>query len=250
MFAMNSLKWSCLFKLPLIILYDDFRDINDSFKEAPKQSKTPINKIFVMRILLVSLLTLPFFASAQINRSANEVARESIQEYISQKLFKNQAYTAGQYGDLQSQLDRESHVAWSITHQFEIMDSQYVSNKRIPVRTAYNFSFYLDKKLKVIKAEGYHREWSSICWFGNHSNVQFWQSFLPSFSLSNHFFCILKTYFDLHFHNARYLRLLTTLWDYYFFWLSLFHCAPSHRILPEFGRGLCLLPMSVYNMSW
>ena len=144
--------------MPLIILYDDFRDINDSFKKAPKQSKTPINKIFVMRILLVSLLTLPFFAGAQINRSANEVARESIQEYISQKLFKNQAYTAGQYGDLQSQLDRESHVAWSITHQFEIMDSQYVSDKRILVRTAYNFSFYLDKKLKVIKAEGYHRE--------------------------------------------------------------------------------------------
>jgi len=111
-----------------------------------------------MRILLLSLFSLPCFAGAQINRSANEVARESIQEYICQKLFKNQAYAAGQYGDLQPQNDRETYVAWSITHQFEITDSQYVSNKRIPVRTTYNFSFYLDKKLKVIKAEGYHRE--------------------------------------------------------------------------------------------
>ena len=111
-----------------------------------------------MRILLCLLFSLPFFAGAQINRSANEVARESIQEYICQKLFKNQAYAAGQYGDLQPQNDRETYVAWSITHQFEITDSQYVSNKRIPVRTTYNFSFYLDKKLKVIKAEGYHRE--------------------------------------------------------------------------------------------
>ena len=111
-----------------------------------------------MRILLFSFLTLPFFAGAQINRSANEVARESIHEYISQKLFKNQEYTAVQYGELQVQFDRQSYIAWSITHQFEIMDSQYVSNKRMPVRTTYNFSFYLDKKLKVIRAEGYHRE--------------------------------------------------------------------------------------------
>jgi len=123
-----------------------------------KNSKTPIDKIIIMRILLLSLFSLPFIAGAQVNRSANEVARESIQEYICQKLFKNQAYAAGQYGDLQPQTDRETYVAWSITHQFEITDSQYVSNKRIPVRTTYNFSFYLDKKLKVIKAEGYHRE--------------------------------------------------------------------------------------------
>src|SRR4026209_1023338 len=111
-----------------------------------------------MRILLFSLLSLPFFAGAQINRSANEVARESIQAYISQKLFIHQAYMAGEYGELQPQDDRESYVAWSITHQFEITDSQYVANKRIPVRTTHNFSFYLDKKLKVIKAEGYHWE--------------------------------------------------------------------------------------------
>jgi hypothetical protein len=111
-----------------------------------------------MRILLFSFFSLPFFAGAQINRSANEVARESIQEYISEKLFKNQEYSAGHYGELQAQNNRDTHIAWSITHQFEITDSQYVSNKRVPVRTTYSFSFYLDKKLKVIKADGYHRE--------------------------------------------------------------------------------------------
>ena len=111
-----------------------------------------------MRILLFLLFSLPLFCIAQINRSANEVARESVGEYICQKLFKNQAYTAGQYGELQPKFDRETYVAWTITHQFEITDSQYVLNKRIPVRTAYNFSFWLDKKLKVIKAEGYHRK--------------------------------------------------------------------------------------------
>ena len=111
-----------------------------------------------MPIMLFSFVTLPFFCAAQINRSANEVARESVGQYICQKLFKNQGYTAGQYGELQPKNDRVTEVAWSITHEFEITDSQYVSNKRIPVRKTYNFSFYLDKKLKVIKAEGYHRE--------------------------------------------------------------------------------------------
>ena len=115
-------------------------------------------KMTAMRILFFSFVSLPCFCAAQINRSANEVARESVGEYICQKLFKNLGYTAGQYGELHPKNDRETDVAWSITHQFEIMDSQYVSNKRIAVRTTYNFSFYLDKKLKVIKADGYHRE--------------------------------------------------------------------------------------------
>ena len=111
-----------------------------------------------MRIMLLSLFSLPLFCDAQINRSANEVARESVELYICQKLFKNHVYTAGHYGDLQAQNDREINVAWSIIHHFEITDSQYVSNKRIPVLKTYKFSFYLDKKLNVIKADGYHRQ--------------------------------------------------------------------------------------------
>src|SRR5262245_54561254 len=111
-----------------------------------------------MRLLLLSLFSLPLYCCAQINRSANEVARERVEEYICLKLFKDHAYTAGEYGELQPQNDRGTYVAWSITHHFEITDSQYVSNKRIPVTKSYNFSFYLDKKLKVIKADGYHRE--------------------------------------------------------------------------------------------
>jgi len=111
-----------------------------------------------MRLLLLSLLSLPLLCNAQINRSANEVARERVQEYIGTKLFKDLAYKPGDYGKLKSQKDRENDIAWSLTHQFEITDSQFVADKRIAVRKTYNFSFYLDKELKVIKAEGYYRE--------------------------------------------------------------------------------------------
>ena len=111
-----------------------------------------------MRILLLSLISLPFFCGAQINRSANEVARERVQEYIGTKLFKDLGYKPGDYGELTSQKDRENYIAWSLNHQFEITDSQFVADKRIAVRKTYSFSFYLDKKLKVIKAESYYRQ--------------------------------------------------------------------------------------------
>jgi len=111
-----------------------------------------------MRILLLSLFSLPFFCGAQINRSANEVARERVQEYIGAKLFKDLEYKPGDYGELKSQNDRDNDIAWSLSHKFEITDTQFVSDKRIAVRKSYNFSFYLDKKLKVIKAERYYRE--------------------------------------------------------------------------------------------
>ena|SRR5688572_11944814 len=111
-----------------------------------------------MRILLLSFLCLPFFCGAQVNRSANEVARERVQEYIGAKLFKDLGYRPGDYGELKSQNDRENYIAWSLTHRFEITDSQFVADKRIAVRKSYNFSFYLDKKLNVIKAESYYRQ--------------------------------------------------------------------------------------------
>ena len=111
-----------------------------------------------MRILLLILVSSPLFCIAQINRSANEVARERVQEYICQKLFKNQLYDAGNYGELTVENNRDNHIAWSLTHQFEMTDSQFVADKRIAVRKNYSFSFYLDKKLNVIKADGYHRE--------------------------------------------------------------------------------------------
>ena len=111
-----------------------------------------------MRILLFSLLCLPFLCNAQINRSANEVARERVKEYIATKLFKDQVYKPVSYGELIPQKQRDTGLAWLLTHQFEITDSQFVADKKIAVRKAHSFSFYLDKKMKVIAAESYRTE--------------------------------------------------------------------------------------------
>ena len=119
----------------------------------------PVNvKIIVMRILLLILLGIPFFANGQINRSANELAREKVGEYIVTKLFKDLSYKPVSYTGLKSQKQPHVDIAWSMNHQFEIVDSQFVADKKTAVRKAYYFSFYLDKKLNVVTAESFYRQ--------------------------------------------------------------------------------------------
>lgn len=111
-----------------------------------------------MRLLLISLLTLPLFTEAQLNRSAKELAEERVKEYIVTKLFKDASYKALTFGELKTQHQPQTDVAWTISHRFEVIDSQLVNDRRSPVTRSQFFSFYLDRKMKVISAEGYLRE--------------------------------------------------------------------------------------------
>ena len=111
-----------------------------------------------MRLLLFSLIAIPFFSSAQINRSATELARERIQEYIVTMIFKDQAYTPVLYGELKSYRKNKSGIVWTIEHKFEIEETQLVSDKKVVVRKLQWFWFYLDKKLKVILAESFQKK--------------------------------------------------------------------------------------------
>jgi len=111
-----------------------------------------------MRILLLFLFSLPFISMAQVNRSANELARENVKEYIVTTLFKDLAYIPISYSDLKSHQQPKADIAWSMSHQFEIIDSQFVADKKVAVRKPYYFSFYLDKKLKVTAAESFYRQ--------------------------------------------------------------------------------------------
>lgn len=112
-------------------------------------------KFFFMRLIFLFLVAIPFISTAQINRSATELAKEKIQDYIITKIFRGLSYKPLSYGELQNLSIYDSRVSWSILHKFEIVDSQYVSNKRRAVQKPYFFSFYLDKKLNVISAESY-----------------------------------------------------------------------------------------------
>ncbi|HKZ67430.1 MAG TPA: hypothetical protein VJ111_13780 [Chitinophagaceae bacterium] len=110
-----------------------------------------------MRLLLFSLIAIPFFSSAQVNRSANELARERVREYIVTMVFKDQPYKPVSYGELKSYKRNRSEIEWSIEHKFEIEETQLVSEKKVVVRKPQWFWFYLDKKLKVILAESFQQ---------------------------------------------------------------------------------------------
>lgn len=107
-----------------------------------------------MRSFFLFLLMLPAFAAkAQINRSAKELAGERIEEYITNKLFKDQQYKAVSYGELKSHTLKNSAVAWIIAHEFEITEKKKFAGNTAPETKTRQFYFYLNDKMKVIRAE-------------------------------------------------------------------------------------------------
>jgi hypothetical protein len=106
-----------------------------------------------MRIIFITLLLIPLASVAQINRSAKELAGNNIKEYINTKIFKGDAYKPISYGELQPHKDN-TDIAWTIEHRFEISEpSQTPVHKANDVQQVYKFIFYLNKKMKVLKAE-------------------------------------------------------------------------------------------------
>lgn len=109
-----------------------------------------------MRSILVLAMFVPVFSMAQINRSAREFAAEQVQEYITKKLFKGHSYKSVSFGELKEHKERNNdEMAWRLDHKFEIMETDDFSGKKNAVARAYQFSFYLDGKMKVLKAETY-----------------------------------------------------------------------------------------------
>ena len=106
-----------------------------------------------MRVLCIALLVLPFAGKAQINRSATELAHENIQEYISDKVFKNRLYKAGSYSKLQQYKKPNPDIVWIIDHQFDIMEPSDKPGTDSSAQVQhYKFTFFLDKKLSVVSA--------------------------------------------------------------------------------------------------
>ncbi|HEU4633544.1 MAG TPA: hypothetical protein VFS22_06150 [Flavisolibacter sp.] len=107
-----------------------------------------------MRIIFCFLTMLPFIAKAQINRSASELAQENIKEYINSKIFKGRSYKAVSYGQLKENKVYNMGILWAIDHRFEIGDVPNNSDKVFAAaQQPYRFIFYMDKKMKVVRAE-------------------------------------------------------------------------------------------------
>ena len=112
-----------------------------------------------MRSLIILLLTVPVFAFSQVNRSARELASEQVQEYINTKLFKGQPYKPVYFGDLKPRKDPNFQIEWTIEHRFEITEAHKDENDKATQPKAYKFLFYLDHKMKVLRAESYFTNW-------------------------------------------------------------------------------------------
>lgn len=106
-----------------------------------------------MRTLLFLALIIPALATSQINRSAREFASERIQEYVVTKLFRDLPYKPVFYGELKTYEEKSPEISWTFQHRFEITESRLISDKKTEVHRAYNFLFFLDKKMKVLRAE-------------------------------------------------------------------------------------------------
>jgi hypothetical protein len=111
-----------------------------------------------MRTIFFLLLFLPSAANAQFNRSATELAKENIRDYLTGKVFKDRPYQSVSYGELKSGKERDPNVSWTIEHRFEITETETGADKKTPVHKPYRFIFYLDKKMNVLKAETFYSE--------------------------------------------------------------------------------------------
>jgi hypothetical protein len=108
-----------------------------------------------MKKIFFLLLIYPALTYAQINRSATELAKEKIQEYLTGKIFKNCSYEAISYGELTACKDNNVDIAWFIKHEFAIAKNPLRQNEKALEQKLYKFVFYLDDKMKVLRAESY-----------------------------------------------------------------------------------------------
>ena len=111
-----------------------------------------------MRIILFLSLLFPVVVNAQFKRSATELAKENIREYLTGKLFKNRPYQSISYGDLTPLKGNDPEVGSYIKHQFAITETQIHGDKKDSVQRAYKFIFYLDNKMSVLGAESLNSE--------------------------------------------------------------------------------------------
>jgi hypothetical protein len=114
-----------------------------------------LNSRFTKRLVIFLLCAVPALTNGQINRSATELARENIHEYLTDKLFKSHPYQPISYGQLKAVDKKSRDVKWSIVHKFEITETLREADKKIEVQKPYDFIFYLDDKMRVLGARSY-----------------------------------------------------------------------------------------------
>jgi hypothetical protein len=111
-----------------------------------------------MKILLIALLIFPILSRAQNKRSAKELAKENVNEYLVSSVFKTRPYKEVSFGELKSFGDKLSDVIWVIDNQVETTETRKLSDTiSKEVKQLYNFRFYLDRKFHVLTSDCHFR---------------------------------------------------------------------------------------------
>ena len=113
-----------------------------------------------MRVLIFLAISLCIsrLSTAQVNRSANQFAREKVRDYITTKLFRHQSYKEISYGDLQPYETPRNKIAWTLEHRFIIAGYHQAVDMPSTDTASFRFLFYLDDKMKIIKAFSYQQK--------------------------------------------------------------------------------------------
>jgi len=106
-----------------------------------------------MRTILFLLLLIPAVSNAQFKRSATELAKDNIRDYVTQKLFKDLSYQPISFGELTTNRGGGSTFSSLIKHKFAITEIESHENMKVPVQKEYLFVFYFNDKMKVQMAE-------------------------------------------------------------------------------------------------
>jgi hypothetical protein len=106
-----------------------------------------------MKIIFFLSLIFSFSSNAQINRSAKELARENIQEYLNNKIFRDHSYKTVSTGELKPFREADPDILWKMELKFETVEIQKDDKHDAPVRTTVKFIFLLNKKMEVVRAE-------------------------------------------------------------------------------------------------
>src|SRR5262245_59398079 len=111
-----------------------------------------------MRTILFLLVLIPALSNAQFNKSATELAKENIRDYVTQKLFKNSSYQPISFGELINTKASSPIFTSVIRHKFSITQVQSHDNIKTPASKEYLFVFYFNDKMKVQMAESISEE--------------------------------------------------------------------------------------------
>jgi hypothetical protein len=106
-----------------------------------------------MRTIIFLLLLIPALSNGQFKKSATELAKDNIRDYLTQKLFKSLSYQPISYGELIDNKAGSSTFTSLIRHKFSITEVESHDNIKVPVQREYLFVFYFNDKMKVQMAE-------------------------------------------------------------------------------------------------